>query len=146
MRMPSPVPAVLLAALLIAPAVSRGDDKAEDAGTKIKELQKERLATLKELAEQMDTLFKHARVSFEETYEARVLLLEAELEIAAREPERIMLYKNFIDVLKGYEALAAERYRAARGTQAAVLKVKARRLAAEIELEREKMKEAREKK
>jgi hypothetical protein len=119
------------------------EQKEEPAKT-VKELQKERIATLKEMAEQISEQFKNPRfrVSFDELLEARLLLLKAELDAAEKESDRINLYKNAIAVLKEYEEWADTRVKLARGTVASVLKIKARRLEAEIDLARAKAKEA----
>jgi len=152
MRMPALILTVLAAALLIAPArpQDKGNparkDQAEESARKIKELQKERIAILKAMVDQVTKLVQTGRASFDEACEARLLLLKAELDAAEKESDRITLYKNFVDVLKEFESWAEQRWQAARGTQAAVLKIKARRLEAEILLERAKAEEAKESK
>jgi hypothetical protein len=78
--------------------------------------------------------------SFEEIYEARLLVLQAELDTAEKESDRITLYKNIVELLREYEQWADARAKAARGGVATVLKLKARRLEAEINLERAKAK------
>ncbi len=150
MRIPALILTVMAATLLMAPASSQ--DKANpprkeqirEAAKKIKELQKERIATLKQMADVTATLFRMARVSFDEVCEARVLVLKAELDAAEKESDRITLYKNLVGVLKEYETWADGRLKTARGTVASVLKIKARRLEVEINLERAKVKEAKE--
>jgi hypothetical protein len=69
-------------------------------------------------------------------------LLQAELEVAQKESDRVTLYKNALDNLKVYEAVARARLEAARGTELALYKVKAKRLETEIALEQAKMKQA----
>lgn len=123
--------AVLCALLVQAP---------DDADKKVKELQKERIATLKAIADLNTRLFQSGRASFEAALEARVLVFEAELESAEKESDRSKLYENLVDVLKQYEEVAKQRAKTAQGTEAAVLKVKARRLDAEIHLEQAKVK------
>ena len=51
-----------------------------------------------------------------------------------------------VDALKQYEALADSRRQHAQGTHAAVLKIKARRLEAEVRWEQAKAKEAKQSK
>jgi hypothetical protein len=89
-------------------------------------------------------LRERRRASFEEVAEARLLLLNAELDAAEKESSRITLYKGIVDVLKEGEKYAEDVVRTGGGTQARILKVKARRLEAEINLERAKAKEAQE--
>jgi hypothetical protein len=117
----------------------------EEPAKTVKELQKERIATLKQMADITTQMFQRGNVrSFEEVLEARLLVLEAELDAAEKESDRITLYKNIVDVLKEYETIADKMVKIAKGTQASVLKVKARRLEAEINLERAKAKAAKE--
>jgi hypothetical protein len=117
--------------------------KIEEPAKTVKELQKERIATLKQLADITTQMFQRGNVrSFEEVLEARLLVLDAELDAAEKESDRVTLYKNMVDVLKEYETIADRMVKIAKGTQASVLKVKARRLEAEINLERAKAKEA----
>ena len=146
MRTPALILTVMAATLLMAPASPQArvnlsrKDQAEESAKKVKELQKERIATLKQMADQTTKLFQHGSVSFEELCEARLLVLKAELDAAEKESDRITLYKNIVDVLKGYEKFAEERLRTAGGTEAPILKAKARRLEAEIHLEQAKVK------
>jgi outer membrane protein TolC len=150
MRMRAIILTVVAATLLVAPASPQGEAKlprkaqTEESAKKVKELQKERISTLKEMADVISQLYQHGTGSFEEAYEARLMVLNAELDAADKESDRITLYKNFVDVSKKFENLAEARMKTGRGTQASVLKVKARRLEAEINLERAKAKEAQE--
>ncbi len=141
MRTPARILTVLAATLLIAPASAQ--DKANpprkeptpESARKVKDLQKERLAVLKALTEQLTRLYQGARVEFDELFEARVQLFQAELDAAEKQSDRLTLYKNFVEELKQYEKIAQGRVEAARGSMASVLKIKARRLEAEIRLE-----------
>jgi outer membrane protein TolC len=150
MKMPALLLTVLAAALLLAPASpqDRGNlspkEQIEESTRKVKELQKERIATLTDLVDMASRQFQNGRGSIEDVLEAQMTLLKARLDIAEKESDRITLYKNVVEVLKGYEKLAAARVEIARGTFVEVLKVKARRLAAEIYLEQAKVKEAKE--
>ncbi len=117
-------------------------DQAQESAKRVKELQKERIATLKEMAEGVADLFQHGNVSFEEVLEARLLLLKAQLDAAEKESDRIALYKNIVDELKKFETFADTKVKAARMSMPTLLKIKARRLEAEIDLERAKAKEA----
>jgi hypothetical protein len=66
-------------------------------------------------------------------------LLKAELEAAEKEAGRIARYKNVLDDLTAYEDLAKDHFERGRGTEHAVLKVRARRLEVEIQLEQARM-------
>lgn len=144
---------VMAATLLIAHAspqdrvkLSR-KEQIEESAKKVKELQKERIVTLKEMADLISRLSSRSvngRASNEEVLEARLLVLKAELDAAEKESDRITIYKNIVDELKKYEKFADAQVKFARGTVATTLKFKARRLEAEIDLERAKAKEAKE--
>src|SRR5262249_22186879 len=92
MRMPTSVVAVVVCTLLVSP--SRGwcaaptvKDPPDAAVLKVRELQKERIAVLKDLTEVLDKLYTGSRVEIDEALQARQLLLEAELEAAKTEAE-----------------------------------------------------------
>jgi hypothetical protein len=148
MRMPALILIVMTATLPMAPASPQDKvnpprkDQAEESAKKIKELQKERIATLKQLADQTTKQFQSGTVSLEEAIVARLLLHKAELDAAEKESDRIALYKNIVDELQKAEMIADANVKAAQGTMSTVLKVKARRLEAEIDFERAKAKEA----
>jgi hypothetical protein len=150
MRMPALILTVLAATLLMAPAIPQDrvkpspKERIEESAKKVKELQKERIATLKQMVDVDSKLERDRVVSFDEVIEARLLVLNAELDAAERESDRVTLYKNIVDVLKEYETFAERTAKIAKVTTASVLKVKARRLEAEIHLERAKAKEAQE--
>jgi outer membrane protein TolC len=150
MRMPARILAVMAATLLMAPAIPQDrvnlsrKERIEKSAKKVKELQRERIATLKQMVDVNSRLEERGMVSLEEALEARVLLLNAELDAAEKESDRVTLYKKIVDVLKGYEKFAEERVKNAGGTPVPILKVKARRLEAEIHLEQEKAKEDKE--
>ncbi|MBS0201399.1 MAG: efflux RND transporter periplasmic adaptor subunit [Planctomycetes bacterium] len=133
---------------VVAGTVLMGLARAQDGGdpsrkpevqktaNKIRDLQQERIATLKTMAEMESLLVKSGKASPESALEARVLVCEAELDAAEKESDRIPFLKNLVEVLKEYEEVARARKNSARGTEVDVLKVKARRLEAEIRLER----------
>jgi outer membrane protein TolC len=148
MRIPSLILAAVAATLLTGPASSQekadqpGKDKAEGSTKKVKELQKERIATLKMVVEISEKLAKSARIEIGDLLEAKMSLLKAELDAAEKESDRIALYKTAIDSLKEYEALAKAQFEAGRATELYVHRAKATRLEVEIALEKAKDKEA----
>lgn len=119
------------------PAPLRGQ-QLEDSAQKIKRLQQERLTALKDVAELTGHLARQGRASLEEACEARLAAFQAELELTERPADRLTLCQNVVGVLQQYEDLARAQKASARGTEANVLKVKARRLEAEIRLEQAK--------
>jgi hypothetical protein len=146
MKVHTPILAITAAVLLT--ALSRSADPANPPSTdtaggaaKIKALQKERIAVLKETADLSLKLAQGSRLEVEVALEDRMALLKAESEAAESEPDRIALYKQTLDALTAYEKLAQARKAAALGTEVTVLRVKARRLEVEIRLEQAKAKE-----
>jgi outer membrane protein TolC len=147
MRMPALILTVLAVTQLMSSASSqeKPKERREESGKKVRELQKERIETLKELVDQAATIYKHGVASYEEVLEARMMLLKAELDVAVKDSDRITLYKKCLDALKEYEEVANARMQVGKGTAVAVLKIKAMRLEVEIALEQAKAKETNEK-
>jgi hypothetical protein len=117
-------------------------EQLEASAKKVKELQQQRIETLKQALEETNVLYRTARVEYGEVVDAQVQLIEAELEVAESDADRIKLYQNMVDMLKSYEQVADDLAKRAQGTHVAGLKVKARRLEAEIHLEQAKAKAA----
>ena len=133
---------VVVAALTAATAHSQDKDKTEEPAKKIKGLQKERIAALKELADVTTKMFESGRASPTEALDARLSLLQAELDASEKSSERVALYQKTVDALKEYEKGAEAQREAGRGTRVAVLKVRAKRLEVEVHLEQAKLQEA----
>ncbi len=153
MKMPALILVAVTALLPASPASPQAvaadppaKDQAEASAQKVKDLQKERIATLQELVDVLTKLAQASRVEVGEATQARVLLLRAELDAAEKGADRVALYEKAVDSLRKYEELARAQVAAGRATEAAVLKVKARRLEAEIELEQAKAKDAKDRK
>ena len=143
MRLFALILALGAAVLLAVPARSQGPPPAakrpaEESAKKVKELQKERITVLKELTQQLTDLYKHGRAPVDELLDARTRLCQAEREAAETDAQRVALDQAFVDALKGFETQAEAMRQAGRGTTAAVLKVKAKRLEVEIQMERAK--------
>ncbi len=134
--------AVLAAAFLTAVADSQEGTapKTDQAGaaTKVKDLQQQRMATLKEIVEAFNAERQNGRGSFEDLIEAKVQLLNAELEVASSDAERVTICENIVKQFITLEEVAQASREGARGAYTAVLKAKAKRLEAEISLERAK--------
>jgi hypothetical protein len=140
MKMSTLLVTVMAAMLIWAPANSQDKvNTKEESAKKVKELQKERINTLKDMADEITTLHRSGRASHEEVYEARLLALKAELDAAEKESHRITLHKKIVDVLKGYEAVTEAKVNAGQLPHSSYLKLKAKRLEAEIHLEKEKV-------
>jgi outer membrane protein TolC len=141
MRTTALILTVLAATLPLAPASAQDaanlprKEQVQESAKKVKELRKERLAVLKDLTEQLARQYQNARAGIDELLDARVQLFEAELDAAEKQSDRLTLHKNLVEELKQYEKIAKARVEAGRGSMAPVLKIKARRLQAEIHLE-----------
>lgn len=151
MRMPAFVLTLMAVTLGLVPVSAQDAAKVSpqeqiaESVKKVKELQAERIAALRELVDINRRLFQHARIEFAEVIDAQGLLFEAELEAAEKESDRIAIYQNMVDLLKQDEQFAAGRVERAQGSSAAVFKIRAKRLQAEIRLVQAKLKEAQEK-
>jgi hypothetical protein len=137
---------VAVALVSAAGAEDKPKDRIEASTKRIKELRTERIDTLTKLVDQASAQFQRARGSYEDVLEAHTLLLQARLDAAENGAERIKLYASAVDLLTQTEKVAQAHIAAGRGTETAVLKIKARRLDVEIKLEQAKIKEAKEKK
>jgi hypothetical protein len=143
--MPASILAVIAAMMLVSSARAQervaptSKDQGDESLKKVKALQQERIDVLKKQVELLTALFKNARVSHDDVLDAMEMLLNAELEVAETDTARIKLYKNLVDTLRQREVLAERHQQLGRATELRVLKVKARRLEAEIRLEQAKM-------
>ena len=108
---------------------------------KIKELQKERIATLRECADMAAELYSKGRLEFIDAIEARLLLLKAEVEVAEKEAERITLLEGTIDDLNKLVEFAWKQ-KEHFGLKRQLLQIKTARLEVEVELERAKANQA----
>ncbi len=141
MRMPALILTVMAATLLVGPARPQDNVKpprkepTPESAKKVKELRKERVAVLKELTDQLTQLYQRARVEIDVLLEARVQLVQAEVDAAEKLSDRLAFYKNLVEELRQYEKIAQGRAEAGRGAMTAVLRIRARRLEAEIHLE-----------
>lgn len=122
---------VLSAGMLVA-----ADKFNADVNNKILELQKERIVVLKEVVELSVALQKSSRLSHGELTQARLQLLNAELEASQSQQERISVCEKIVELWK--EAETNSRQGANPGTGVASLNAKAARLKAEVDLERER--------
>ena len=103
---------------------------------KVKELQKERLATLKTLSDLTVKDYKSGRVSFDRVHQAMRAVLDAELEMCESDKERVTILEEAVKLAKEYETIAEAQYKTGKVTQSDVLMAKVNRLDTEIALER----------
>lgn len=143
MKVPALIVVVTLFTLLTAAGAQEKPSREETEAAikkKVNELRREQIATLKEVVQMGFALARDGRFDIREVSEARMTLLKAELDAAEKESAHIALYKEALDSLKQYEAMAKAALEAARGTNLDRLAIKARRLEVEILLEQTKNK------
>jgi outer membrane protein TolC len=107
---------------------------------KVKELLKERLATLHELVKAATADYHAGRIGFDRVHQATRALLDAELEQCESDKERIKVLEEIVALSKESERNAVQRYKTGAATQSDALMATAGRLDAEIALERAKSK------
>jgi outer membrane protein TolC len=107
----------------------------EASTKKVRELQKERIATLAAVVDNAFRLAQAGRVEISDLSKERMSLLKAEVDIAEKESDRIALYRKALETLKEYHALATARFQSARATELHIFQIKARILEVEILLE-----------
>jgi outer membrane protein TolC len=110
--------------------------------SRLKDLLKERLATLRALVEATTKDYQAGKVSFERVQQAMQALLQAQLELCESDKERITVLEESVTLAKGYEKHAQQRYQTGNASHSDVLLATAARLEAEIGLERAKSKAA----
>jgi hypothetical protein len=128
MKVSALIATILAAAFLM-------QDKPNDPMEKIKQLRKERIATLEALADIATKLHSNGQANLSDALDARVELAKAQLEGAETQAERIKLLGQLVDATQKIEEFAQARRQSAQGTMADVYKAKAKRLEAEIAFE-----------
>ncbi|HJT79307.1 MAG TPA: hypothetical protein VJ739_19075 [Gemmataceae bacterium] len=108
------------------------------ADAKLNELHKERLATLRALADQTTKDYKAGRVAFDRVHQATRAVLHAELELCESDKERFSVLEKLVAQAKANEQHAAERYKSGAAPSSDALIATADRLEAEIALARAK--------
>jgi outer membrane protein TolC len=112
----------------------------EPEDTKLKDLLKERLVTVREIASAITTQYETGRVGFEQWYRAKQTALSAELDLCESDKQRIAGLEKSVTLAKECEKMADARFKAGQALPTEVLMAKAGRLEAEIALERVKAK------
>ena len=106
----------------------------------MRELQKQRLAVLREIADMVKVRQEAGNATPMDVLTAERDVITAELELCASDKERVEVLERAVALEKQLEDLIAQQYRAGvgPGSPAEVLRVKARRLQVEIDLEKAK--------
>ncbi len=116
-------------------AVNAQKEQQIETAKRVKELRATRIATLKSMTELVTRRYQNAMTSADELYEAKLLLLNAEVDAAETDSDRMKLLQGIVEVMKEYEETAEAMVKSARANPTLVLKAKAKRLEAEIALE-----------
>jgi hypothetical protein len=140
------IPVLTVVTVFLLTTAANSEDKPKDqigeSTKKIKELQKEWISTLEAVADQSAKLYTSARIEYSVYLDAIKMLYKARLDVAEKESDRIEIHKKTIELLEKFMQLAKAKFEAARGTEMAMLSVKAMLLEVEIALEKTKLKEA----
>jgi hypothetical protein len=121
---------VLSAGLLLA-----ADNPQVDASKKIRELHKEHIAALQQVADMLTAEYKNDRRSYEELFQGRLSVLKAKLDAAETGPERVKLYESIVELTKEKETFLVQALKLEKVDALKVLNAKADRIKAEIALE-----------
>ncbi|MCI0456223.1 MAG: RNA polymerase sigma factor [Gemmataceae bacterium] len=137
-----------------APAAQKDGPKADPAGrsadrqpgkqatkeTRLRTLLKERLAILRQIADQLNRQHQTGTIPLAQVLDANRKVLEAELELVEDPKGRIAILEKMVGIAKQIEERVAEHSKAGVISQSAVLTARVNRLEAEIALERAKAK------
>jgi hypothetical protein len=127
---------VIFAGLLLATGLLRAaGDPAADASQKIRELHKQRIATLQQAADLLNTEYKDDRRSYDELCQGRLLLVYAKLAAAETGEDRVKLHESIVAMMKEKEDLLVQALKLDNVDALNVLNAKAERLKAELGLE-----------
>jgi hypothetical protein len=109
----------------------------DGASAQLESLLKERRDVVRKLVEIVNRRYQTGMVTQESVILASNLLLDAELELARTKAERIAVCQKLVGNLRQLEQAAEARHERTMGSADDVLKAKAARLKAEIQLVRE---------
>lgn len=123
-------------ACLCGPGITAPPPKTREDTPEVKKLLKLRRDTLKRMMEARMKMFQAGRGTLDSMLETSRQLLDAELELAATQPERVAAHLDYFKVACQIDELCTARYKAARSTETERLQARADRLAAEIGLRR----------
>lgn len=113
--------------------------KAGDKGNppdKIKELQKQHVATLYEVRTAMKAMFLAGAAGFDEVLTANLAALDADLDLAETQEQRIKLLGDAVTQAREFEETITKMFQTGQANRVDVLRTTAGRLEREIALER----------
>jgi RNA polymerase sigma factor (sigma-70 family) len=113
-----------------------------DESPKVRALLKERLETLRKIADRVQELYQQKVAGPEEVRQANLRVYKAEFDLCDTSKERIAVLEKIVQVYQQIEDHVSELVKAKAASQHTVLEARVNRLGAEISLEREKAKVA----
>lgn len=116
----------------------------EPTGDRVKDLLKERLAVLREVANLTAQDYQTGKASFDRLHHARMAVVSARLELCDTDRERVGILEEGVALARDNEKTAAALYQAGKAPASDPLLAKAGRLEAEIALEKTRVKTPRE--
>jgi hypothetical protein len=123
---------------LLGGAAPKGPQEPASGESRVKALQKERLAIFREAAEQAKSLYRAKAASSLDVAAADRNVLQAALELCESDRERVVVLEKLVALEKQCEETFSQLVKSKAGSQADLLKVRATRLEAEIALEKAK--------
>src|SRR5262249_23685308 len=112
----------------------------EPQDDKVKELRKERLTVLSQLAKQTEADYATGKVPFDRLHQARLAVLNAKLDLSESDKERFAILEEGVALAKGYEETTTQLYKNGKVPTSDPLMAKASRLETQIALEQAKAK------
>ena len=124
------------------PTAGQEPAKAQEQGAKIKELQKEWLASVRDIAKKDAVRAKNGQASPDEILASNRMLADAALEVCGSDEDRIAVLEKILASARDTEKLAERLAKSGQARESTLLKAKAERLRFEIALERAKSRAA----
>jgi len=122
--------------LVQAPAAGARSKEKTDTSDAIKELLKQRLATVVEIDKLVQTAYRSGEAGVDQVHQARAALLSAQLDLAETKDEQIKVHLDLVRQAEEWSKVVAEMAKAQQATAIDVLKAKAHLLEAQIALEK----------
>jgi outer membrane protein TolC len=126
--------ACLCVGALLAAGVARGEAPDKATLAQVRKLQEKRRDLLRDALEGREKLYQRGSAELGGVIEASKRLLAAELDLAAKDAERVAAHEKHLENARALVELAKARQQAARGTKVDVLDAQAVALEAEIGL------------
>lgn len=130
---------LLLSAAFVAGTMMSAGSAHEDSARRLRELHRERVETLQQWIQDLESQKSNRQVSRDEMMQTNLQLLRAQLDAAQTTDERMTLHQNIVDLMSEWEDMADQVVKKAHAEKSFYLKAKAERLKAEIDMERERL-------